>query len=107
MSSDNGIYILQTAGPEFRVAYQHNIGNIYGEFSDESYQWQGDPNAMMEYFGNAVMVSTLEEALDRARSMVYDYAYLEDGICVISDFKNWDFNSLRNSYGKEAKGSTR
>lgn len=106
MSADNGIYILQTKDG-FRVAYHHNIDQIYGNFSDESLQWQGDPDAILEYFGDIEALSSLEEALDLAEKMVYDYAYLEDGICVISDFKNWDLNNLRDNYGKEAKGSSR
>lgn len=101
MSADNGIYILQTKGPEFRVAHQQNIDEIYGNFSDESYRWQGDPVSMLEYFGDAPMFSNLEEALDKAADMSYDYEYLEYGICVITDFKDWDFNSLKENYGKE------
>ena len=106
MSADNGIYILITEGPEYRVAYHQNIDAIYGNFSDESLQWQGDPESMLEYFQSAPMFSNLEEALDRAEELVYDYAYLEDGICVISDFKEWNFNSLEKTHGKEAKGSS-
>ena len=101
MSADNGIYILITEGPEYRVAYHQNIDAIYGNFSDESLQWQGDPESMLEYFQNAPMFSNLEEALDKAEELVYDYAYLEDGICVISDFKDWNFNSLEKTHGKE------
>ena len=106
MSADNGIYILITEGPEYRVAYHQNIDAIYGNFSDESLQWQGDPESMLEYFQSAPMFSNLEEALDKAEELVYDYAYLEDGICVISDFKEWNFNSLEKTHGKEAKGSS-
>jgi hypothetical protein len=107
MSADNGIYILQTEGPEFRVGYHQAIDNIYGNFSDESMQWQGDPETMYGYFHADKMFSNLEEALDYAEEILYNYAYLEDGICVISDFKDWDFNNLRKNYGKEAEGSTR
>lgn len=107
MSSDNGIYILQSKGPEWRVAHLQNIDDMYGNFSDESLQWQGDPEIMFNYFGKAPVFSSLEEALDFAEEMVYDYPYLEYGICVISDFKDWNFNNLRKRYGTEAEGSTR
>ena len=107
MSADNGIYILQTAGPEFRVGYHIAIDNIYGNFSDESFQWQGDPENIYQYFHKDKMFSNLEEALDYAEEIVYNYPYLEDGICVISDFKDWDFNNLGKHYGTEAKGSSR
>lgn len=107
MSADNGIYILRTKGPEYRVAYHQAIDNIYGNFSDESLRWQGDPEAMLEYFGKAPVFTDMESALDKAEEMVYNYDYLEDGICVISDFKDWDFNNLRKNYGTEAKDGSR
>ena len=107
MSADNGVFILQTKGPEFRVAYQQNIDDIYGNFSDESFQWQGDPEVMLDYFQNAPIFSNLEEALDKAADIAYDYEYLEYGICVIRDFQDWDFNSLKENYGKETEGNSR
>lgn len=105
MSADNGIYILQTNGPEFRIAHAQGIDQVYGEFSDESYQWQGDPEMMLHYFQDAPMFSNLEEALDYAKELSYTYEYLEYGICVITDFKDWDFNRVKERYGKEDQGS--
>jgi len=107
MSADNGIYILHTKGPEYRVGYHQAIDNIYGNFSDESFQWQGDPEIMYHYFHSDKMFSSLEEALDFAESLSYNYEYLEDGICVINDFHDWDFNSLKENYGKEAESNPR
>jgi hypothetical protein len=107
MSADNGVYILHTEGPEYRVAYHQAIDNIYGNFSDASFQWQGDPEMILEYFGNAPIFSSLEEALDKAADIAYDYEYLENGICVINDFHDWDFNSLKENYGKEAESNPR
>jgi indole-3-glycerol phosphate synthase len=107
MSADNGVYILQTAGPEFRVAYQQTIDNIYGNFSDDTFQWQGDPEVILEYFQNAPIFSDLESALDKAADIAYNYEYLEYGICVITDFKDWDFNNLRKNYGQEAQSGSR
>lgn len=107
MSADNGIYILQTEGPEFRVGHHQAIDNIYGNFSDESFQWQGDPEMIWNYFHADKMFSTLGEALDYAEELSYTYDYLEDGICVITNFKDWNFNSLEELYGKEAEGNSR
>ena len=107
MSADNGIYILQTEGPEFRVGCHQAIDNIYGNFSDDSLRWQGDPEMIYHYFHADRMFSTLEEALDFAKKLSYNYDYLEDGICVISDFKDWNFNSLEENYGKEAESDSR
>lgn len=107
MSADNGIYVLQTKGPEYRVAHQQNIDDLYGNFSEDSYQWQGDPEIMYLYFKDAPVFSTLEDALDFADKLSYDYEYLEYGICVIPDFHSWDFNKLKERYGKEAEGNSR
>lgn len=100
MSADNGIYILQTKGPEYRVAHHQNIEEIYGEFSDVSYQWQGNPQSIWEYFHDAKLFLTLEEALDFAADMSYHYDFLEYGICVITEFCEWDFSKLEERYGK-------
>ena len=90
-----------------RHAHQQNIDDIYGNFSDDSFRWQGDPETMFSYFGDAPMFSNLEEALDKAEELSYNYEYLEYGICVISDFKDWDFNKLKENYGTEAKSGSR
>jgi hypothetical protein len=107
MSADNGVYILETKGPEYRVAYGQNIDEIYGEFSDESLHWQGDPQSMIDFFGQAVVFLDEFEAIDNAEQIALQYAYLEDGICVIRDFKDWDFNSLKEKYVQETESNPR
>ena len=110
MSADNGIYILKTTGPvgpEYRVTYAQAIDNIYGNFSDESFQWQGDPEEMYKYFHDAPVFSSIEKALDYAKELSYNYDYLEYGICVITDFIDWNFYRLKERYGKEAEGNSR
>lgn len=107
MSADNGIYILVTAGPEYRVAHHQNIEEIYGNFNDDTYTWDGDEYNMWLYFHKADMFSNLEEALDFAADMSYDYDFLEYGICVINDFNKIDFGKLKERYGKKAEGNSR
>lgn len=107
MSSDNGIYILHTRGPEYRVAHHQNIEEIYGKFSDETLKWEGNPVMMLVYFDSAKMFTNIELALDYAEMISYNYEYLEYGICVISDFKDMDFTVLKEKYGKEAESNSR
>lgn len=107
MSADNGIYILQTKGPEYRVAYHHNIDAIYGTFDDDTYLWNPNPEKILEYFQSAPVYTDIENALDMAEEMSYAYEYLEDGVCVISDFVELDFNNLKDANGKEAEGDSR
>lgn len=94
MSADNGIFVLQTAGPEFRVAYSGAIDNIYGVFNDETCHWNGDMDRMIDVFSKSKVFNNLEEALDEAERMSYDHDYLEYGICLIPDFKELKFGKL-------------
>ena len=92
MSADNGIYVLLTEssnGPEWRVAYAHAIDNIYGKYNDELGKYEGDIKAIASVFEDAPIFYSLNEALDKAEEMSYDYEYLEDGICVINEFKDY------------------
>ena len=92
MSADNGIYILFTEndrGPEYRVAYAHAIGNIYGEWNDEDGQYNGNPEIIKDVFGGSTSFSSLTEALDHAEALEHEIGDTEDGICVINEFKGY------------------
>ena len=92
MSSDNGIYVFLTEtenGPEYRVAHAFSIDNIYGEWNDKTAKYNGDIPAIVSTFGESEVFYTLNEALDFAEHIEHDIGYTEDGICVISDFKDY------------------
>lgn len=95
MSADNGIYILETKrdenSSEYRVAYAQAIDNIFGKFNDDTYHWEPNLEMMKNYFGNSSVHDNLIDALDKAEKMSYDYEYLEDGVCVLSDFSEIPF----------------
>lgn len=91
MSADNGIYVLETSGPEYRVAYSQAIDNIYGKFNDATNQWAGDMDRMMDVFGTSPVFVNIEQALDLAEELSYTYEYLEDGVCLIRNFKSMKF----------------
>ena len=93
MSIDNGIYVLLTNtdnGPEYRVAYASSIDNIYGEWNAERAKYEGDINAIVSTFSESQVFHTINEALDFAEHIEHDIGYTEDGICVISDFKDYN-----------------
>lgn len=94
MSADNGIFVLETAGPEYRVAYGNAIDNIYGRYNDVTLHWDGDMDRMIDFFGQSTIFDRIEDALDEAERMSYNYEYLEYGICVIPDFKNLKFGAI-------------
>lgn len=94
MSADNGIYVLLTQsekGPEYRVAYASAIDNIYGKFNDETRKYEGNLDAIKATFAEATVFYTLNEALDFAEEMEHNTEYLEDGVCIISDFKDYGY----------------
>jgi hypothetical protein len=74
------------------VAYAQAVDNIFGKFNDETLHWDGNVEMMKRYFGNSKVYSNLEEALDVAEEMSYDYEYLEDGVCVINEFQEINLN---------------
>lgn len=92
MSMDNGIYVLLTEtedGPQYRVAYATAIDNIYGEWNADRAKYVGDLTAIVSTFSESEVYHTLNEALDKAEEIENDIGYTEDGICVISDFKDY------------------
>lgn len=94
MSADNGIYVLYTdsdKGPEYRVSHACAIGNIYGKWNDDTAKYDGDLNLIKETFSNAPVFYTLNEALDHAEMQEQEIGYTEDGICVISEFKEYGY----------------
>ena len=91
MSADNGVYILQTYGPEFRVCYGGAIDNIYEGLDSESNRWKPNMKEMRDMFCDSKMFSNLDEAWDYAKELAADHTYLEDGVCLITDFSNVKF----------------
>ena len=92
MSADNGIYVLFTEskkGPEYRVAYAQAIDSIYGKFNEQTFRYEGDLTAIQDTFGEAPVFHTINEALDYAEELEHNYSYLEDGVCVINEFKDY------------------
>jgi hypothetical protein len=94
MSSDNGVFVLQTRGPEFRIAYAHAIDNIYGKFNDTTGHWMGNMDSMIDYFGSSKVYTNLDDAWSDAEGLAYDYEDLEHGLCLISDFKDLKFGEV-------------
>lgn len=94
MSADNGVYVLLTEsekGPEWRVAYSQAIDNIYGKYNDDLGRYEGHIESIVSVFSDAPVFYSLSEALDKAEEISYDYEYLEDGICVINEFKDYGY----------------
>ena len=94
MSADNGIYVLFTQsekGPEYRVAYANAIDNIYGEFNAELGRYEGNIQTIQEIFKDAPVFYNVNEAMDHAEIMEQEYDYLEDGVALINEFKEYGY----------------
>ena len=94
MSADNGVYVLYTEspkGPEYRVSYTQAIDNIYGLYNKEINKYEGNLEMIKATFQDSPVFYTLNEALDKAEEIAYDTEYLEHGICVINDFKDYGY----------------
>jgi hypothetical protein len=93
MSSDNGVFVLQTSGPEFRIAKTQSIDNIYSTFITESKTWTPDAKAIAATFGESKVYTALDEAWDAAYELEAD-EYSEFGVCLISEFQNYQYTDL-------------
>jgi len=94
MSSDTGIYVIETKRDnttEYRVAYSQNIDCIYGKFNDETYHWNGDIKMIRTVFKDAPVFDDFVDALDFAENLATKYEYLEYGVCVIKDFRDLEY----------------
>jgi hypothetical protein len=94
MSADNGIYVLFTEsekGPEYRVAYAQAIDSIYGKFNEETFKYEGNAMCIQDTFQGSAVFHTIDEALNYAEELEQEYNYLEDGICVINEFKDYGY----------------
>lgn len=92
----NGVFILETQGPEFRVAYSEQLESIYGEFNDINIGWDPNPEAIKSIFGNSKVFINENEALKLAYKIAENYPYLDNGIMSIDDFQHLEFSLFSN-----------
>jgi len=86
MSADNGIYILQTEGPEFRVQHCQAIENINWDDNIKDYTEDEDvwiENARIT-FKNAPVFNNERDAVIFAHKCSKKYSILEYGIQPIT-----------------------
>lgn len=94
MSADNGTYILQTYGPEYRVVHTQAIDNIYGTYLEDTNRYLPDPKTIVESFSSSKVFNNIEEAWDFAFDLDEQIGYSEDGVCLISEFQEYAFSDF-------------
>lgn len=94
MSSDNGIFVLQTSGPEFRIGRCQSIDNIYATFITETLSWTPNATAIVKLFDKSAVYGSLDEAWDAAYALDDAEEYSEYGVCLIKEFQNYLYTDL-------------
>ncbi len=93
MSADNGIYILETEGPEYRVAHLGAIDNLewhekYNITTQKMEYFEDDnPDLMIinarKMWAKSPVFADSSSALNRAWNIEKEIGYTEYGICHI------------------------
>jgi hypothetical protein len=82
MSADNGVYILETKGPEYRVAYASAIDNLTWA-GDDSFDGDWNKKSVRDYFGESKVYTNLDEAYNEAHMLHDNWSWTEYGICIL------------------------
>lgn len=97
LSADNGTVILKTMGkdgPEFRIRNIQAIDNLYHKFNEATNTWTPNCQFIEESFGKEQVYSSIEDAWDAAEQVEQKIVYSEYGICLVSDFEDYDFSDI-------------
>jgi hypothetical protein len=100
------VYILQTQGPEFRVAHTQAIDNIYEEYFPDKDTWSPCIEAIVETFGKSKVFTDLTEAWDTANMMEDEVGYVEYGTSLITQFSEYHFSDFEEQNGKVIQNRT-
>jgi len=87
MSADNGIYILETQGPEYRVAEMGNIEDIDWNEETKLYDASEDQrieNAREMSWKFSRVFNNPEDAMSKAIEIISGLLICEYGICTIA-----------------------
>jgi hypothetical protein len=90
---DKGTYVLQTAGPEFRIAQVTAVENFYDEQDPESGQWFPNCEAIREAYAKSKVYNNLEDAWDDATSL----ELLEEtqfGVNLMREFEHIKYSTI-------------
>lgn len=99
------MYILETQGPEFRVAHAQAIDNIYEEYFPETGTWSPSVNYVVETFKSSKVYTDLTEAWDAAAKIEDDMGSTEYGLALIKEFADYHFSDFEERYEKIGKAA--
>lgn len=100
MSADDGVYILETKGPEYRISHMSAVDNLYYEYNVLDIRWIPNVTVLMEAFRDSKVFTELTEAWDAATLLEDSIGMTEYGISLISDFSKYSFSDLEKENDK-------
>lgn len=89
MSADNGIYILKTIGPEWRVVEKQNIEDIYYNEEKDEFETVPVEKSCRKYWDNAPVFFTRDSTLGHAYLLEEQCYVCEYGITIIDVNFKW------------------
>lgn len=105
MSKYTGVYILETEGPEFRVAAATSYNSFFNGL-DENGRWKPNVDTIYDTFFDKTIYDSYDHALQSAIDLsenlevdndsesLYDTGELEDGICHLREFRHLNFYDM-------------
>lgn len=103
MSGDNGTYILETKGPEYRIARLQAVDNLYEEYQPQTETWTANIDNVINAFANSKVFTDLSEAWDAATNLDESLGSTEYGANLITQFKDFKFSDFEEQYAKKSK----
>lgn len=97
MPSDNGTYVIQTYGPEYRIAKVSAVENLFEELNPDTMKWTPNVKIVLEAFLASKVYTELEIAWDEA-GIIEGKDPTEFGVNLIRDFETLKFEDIKSAY---------
>jgi hypothetical protein len=97
-----GVYIVKTLAG-YRVAYSNKKDYLFGNFNDDTMNYEIDANILDEMFGKCLVIKNARDALEASKCISSTLKETTDGIVFIDSYGKYTFEELLN--GKATKNS--
>jgi len=84
---DDAVCILETKGPEYRVAWVESIKNIFGDLDDDTLDFSPNTTYIQQVFDSSCVFFTYTLALNEAKRIAATCMPLEHGIIFVDNFR--------------------
>lgn len=84
-------YIIETAGPEYRILKTNNVNHIYGDYLEAENCYEPDPHMFVTYLDKSIVFQSLEDAWD----FLAKDTDSTNGFNLITDFKKYSYADIK------------